>query len=473
MSERQDRFKAKLRRWWERWKAWRNEQYPLREFIYLDETSVYSLYASRIGAIRSEFTDTLALSEQREIGGSLNSGTGATAAATGGFTARAVSTQSQQSQVVSRAIVQSSFKELYVKERNSLALKHVRSFEKTPRIESLSGLRDKSRLKRLSKKGFVVAPGSLTRGALLEIEVELTTEAVFQVSSIMQVLLEMANNNPSMFGRDEEKIAEFSSLSSAIEGLLGGLVPLRGRAVDYSVVVFDPPDGEKLIVHNRLLESLKGDTEFTKYPLFVVGVAEESLFWKDVRRVLFAGQRFRVLCRVARDGVDKSWVPLKLQQVLNSVSPDLGAQIDKLNRGDLFKTGSNDTNRVGTFPQHVIRTALHAYAAWIAESNDADLSEEDAAKIDAVAGERLGTFQTSQEQRDAFKQIEIYMSERHNFDIDRDSAVKTRRRALEDAGIPRSTMSRPTFKSGTQSSETFEASSDECFLDSEFVAIYW
>jgi len=42
-----------------------------------------------------------------------------------------------------------------------------------------------------------------------------------------------------LFGQEEEEIAEFSSISDIVERLLVGLIPLRGRAVDYSVVVFD------------------------------------------------------------------------------------------------------------------------------------------------------------------------------------------------------------------------------------------
>src|SRR5215213_2660660 len=133
MSERQDSLKATLRRWWKRWNAWRYKNRPLREFIYLDDTSVYSLYASRFGAIKSEYTDTLTASQQSVVGGSLSSATGVTS---GGLNARVRSIQTQQSQVVSRAIVQSSFKELYERVENSLALHHVPDFEKTPRIGS-------------------------------------------------------------------------------------------------------------------------------------------------------------------------------------------------------------------------------------------------------------------------------------------------------------------------------------------------
>jgi len=163
-------------------------------------------------------------------------------------------------------------------------------------------------------------------------------------------------------------------------------------------VVFDPPDDGKPIVHKRLLKNLEDVSGFAMHPPFVVGVAEQTLFRKDVRRVLFAGQRFRVLCRVAGDGVGKSWVPLKLQQVISSVSPDLGAQIAKLNRGDLFKSDAGSTNHADASSESTVQSDLHAHAAWIAESANMSRSEDDVARIDAVADARTGAFRTTQDQ---------------------------------------------------------------------------
>lgn len=469
-----DGLVAALGRWRERWKSWRNKKTPLREFIYLDETSVYSLYASRIGAIKSEYTDTLTRVRQDEVGGSINSPAGA---AKSGLTARAITAQSQQSQVVSRAIVQSTFKELLEKERDSLSLKHVPGFERTPRIESLNGLRaknqSKSKLKKLRKKGFVVDPNTLVRGALLEIEVELNPEVIFQFSSVMQALVGMVRKNPALFGREEGEIAEVDSISSIIEELLVGLIPLRGRAVDYSVVVLGPPDDKELIVHNRLLESLEDEGEFTIHPLFVVGVAEQSLFWKDIRRVLFAGQRFRLLCRVARDDIGKSWVPLKMQQVLSSMFPDLGEEIEKVNRGDLFKTEPRSAGATGAEPEHVVRRALQTHAARLAESEDISLLEDDVAEIDAIASRCVSAFESEQEKRAAFGLIENYIADRHNLEIDSNVALESRRHAREDANVSWSTTSELTSQSDTNFPDTSNTSEDEYFLDSEFIAIYW
>lgn len=475
MSATQDDFGGVLWRLRERWRAFWDERKPLREFVYLDETSVYSLYASRFGEIPSDRTDTLTQVRQSEVRGSLNPATGATG---GGLTARAMSSQSQQSQVVSRYVVQSTFKGLLEKERNGLALKHVPHFEKTPQTRSLDGLRvgglRGKQEKRLIKKGFVVDPRTLTRGALLEIEVELNTEFIFQISSVVQALVGMVRKNSAMFGRDGEEIDELSTISDIIEELLVGLVPLRGRAVDYSVLVFDPPEDGRLIVHNRLLESITDKSGFTMCPLFVVGVAEEMLFWKDIRRVLFARQRFRVLCRVAQDDVSTSWIPLKLQQVVSSLFPELGEAIEKFNRGDLFKA---EIDGVDTSLEPAARDALRAHAWWMAESNDLDLSNSDMAEVDAVAGEHVGAFGTEREKRESFRVIEKHMANRYELDINeeayREAMKDSRRRARQNADASLSTTPSPETEADAEAPSNLRTPAEEYFLDSEIVAIYW
>ncbi len=67
--------------------------------------------------------------------------------------------------------------------------------------------------------------------------------------------------------------------------------------MDYEVVHIE---GREWIVHRRLLDQLAGTERPAARPLYVVGVAEQGLFWKDLSRVLFSGARFRVLVRVGQ-----------------------------------------------------------------------------------------------------------------------------------------------------------------------------
>lgn len=464
-----------LKRLWSRiWGARPDEEAARREFIYLDETSVYSLYASRVAPIKAEFTDTLTRARQSEVGGSMNPAAGAMG---GGVTARAMSSQSRQSQVVSRAIVQTTFKELLEKERSDLTLQHVSGSGEPTGVENLQSLWDEdggqSRLEDLKNKGLVLQPGALARGELLEIEVELQPEIAFQFSSVMQALAGMARKSPDLFGTNEGEIEELNGISGIIEELLVGLIPLRGRAVDYWVVTFNTPGSTKLIVHNRLLESLEDDTGFKRHPLFVVGDAEESSFWRDIRRVLFAKQRYMVLCRVARDDLRKFWVPLKLQEVVSSLFPELGDEIDKVSRGDLFKTGGAGLDEAGNDAHErlTVEDGLRAHASWIAESNNTRLSEDDEAALVSIAEARVNDFENMEDKRETFRQVEKYMGDTHGVEIDPDEAQRSRERALSEDGGHGATAPNP--ESDTVLPVNAEGTDDGYFLDCEFVAIYW
>ena len=120
-------------------------------------------------------------------------------------------------------------------------------------------------------------------------------------------------------------------------------------------------EGREWIVHCGILNQLATTGSLTIYPLYVVGVAEHSLFWKDIRRVLFSDARFRVLCRVAQGGLQNSWSPVKLAHVLRSVAPDLADRIDALGSGALAAlVETSKPDRSTERKQQVMREALVA-----------------------------------------------------------------------------------------------------------------
>ena len=170
-----------------------------------------------------------------------------------------------------------------------------------------------------------------------------------------------------------------------------------------------------------------------------------------------------------RDDIGGSWVPLKLQEVVSSVFPDLGEEIEKINRGDLFKAELDGAGSVDADREGIMQSALQLHASQLAELNGFNLSDDDMDSIDAIASERLSVFETMQEKREAFRVIENHMVARYGISMDteadREAAKDSRRQADEKASVPHS--------SDTRSSNAPEDSADEYFLDSEFVAIYW
>ena len=166
-----------LRRWRHRrrWKkAERNEQGPLREFIYLDEVSVYSLVASQVGLIVTELTETQASSLQSEV----SSGIGVTAPFKAEVGSKLQAGESQSSQVLRKAIIQTTFKQLHETAARSGALRLGVTDGEPPSIGSWDDLKRLAQDDRGSSWG--IPPGRLSRVDLVEIDAQLEAAPIFQ-----------------------------------------------------------------------------------------------------------------------------------------------------------------------------------------------------------------------------------------------------------------------------------------------------
>ncbi len=158
------RLLTRLQVWWRRRKlkkaAKKQKAPPLREFVYLDEVSVYSLNASRLGSVAADFTETRSSSLQSEVRGSV--GVGAKGTPTAGLNSRLLAGQSRESQVTRTATVQSAFKEFYEfeLELDSFALRPVPERLDPPKIRDIEALGAET--KKAGPNSWVVDPGGLT-----------------------------------------------------------------------------------------------------------------------------------------------------------------------------------------------------------------------------------------------------------------------------------------------------------------------
>ena len=148
----------------------------LREFVYLDEVSVYSLIASRLGPIATEYTEKQANSLQGEVGGKIGA---AASVLNADVDFRAINTTSRESQVLRKATVQTTFKDLYEYEKDSLVIKPTVGNPNHPKMETLDNL--VSDIQALAVDGWVIDPQKIDRGKLFDLEVQLETDPIFQV----------------------------------------------------------------------------------------------------------------------------------------------------------------------------------------------------------------------------------------------------------------------------------------------------
>lgn len=291
---------------------------PRREFIYLDEVSVYSLIASRLGSIPEQLTKSAAASFEDE----LSSSVGVAAGLKSEVGARSSATTTTATQVVRKSLVQGAFKELAEAEAENLALAAPGTEESPPVISTAAALVP---LANADGASWVADPECLKRGQLLELEVELDADPAFAFNTAVSSMVEIMDENPELFGAELEGIAAGEMMVRVLDRLLAGLVPLRCRVLDYRSVIVGK---QELLVHRRVLEALDLSGDPATSDVHLVGVAEKDLFWRDLRRVLFSHSRVTVMCRLGHDGLQRSWSPVKLADVFKQVVPQIGDQLD-------------------------------------------------------------------------------------------------------------------------------------------------
>jgi hypothetical protein len=276
-------------------------------------------------------------------------------------------------------------------------------------------------------------------------------------------IVSIIEENPAMFGVDDPGVLiQMSSVSKLLERALVGLVPVRGRAIDYGVVAIE---GEDWIVHRELLNRASIQTENIR-PLYLVGVAEESLFWKDIRRLLFSGSIFRVLARVSRPAISPSWTPIKLADLLRDFVPDFETSLSEANRSLGAAMRSREWNRPGhsTLP---VRECLVSYARMLATEAGVTVSEADLEASGLLEGDKFDINRPVRDWRNLFEPITQLVEDRAGRTLDRAVVSNCRIEARLGAGLAMLASSQvvaPVLPN---------ADGLERFLDSEVIAIYW
>lgn len=123
------------------------------------------------------------------------------------------------------------------------------------------------------------------------------------------------------------------------------------------------------IVHVDAVKELDVETR----PLDVVGVTENSLYWKDIRRVLFSEAAFTVLARVGRDGTHNNWNPVKLSQIFKEVVPNI---VDDISNVSLSALRAAHKKEEGAFQSEIsLEVALTRYGADLIKQNDDEIDD--------------------------------------------------------------------------------------------------
>ena len=445
--------------------AARRSHSPLREFVYLDDVSVYSLIASRVGPVATEFTDSESASLQSDV--TASAGVGIAGLGKADVASRLRAAQTQGSQVLRKAIVQTTFKDMYELEKNGLVMRAVETSDDPPNVPALVDLlspRDELR-------PWVTDVGALRRGGLLEIEVELSAEPIFRMSTVTSALVEMMQESEELAraAATTGELDQVAAISRVIERLLAGLIPVRGRAVDFDVIAANE---REWVIHRQLAtEFVDAAADVRRFPLYVVGVAEEALFWKDIRRVLFSKSRYRALCRVSRSGVQTSWTPVKLVEVLEDVAPGLAASLGSATDNVLSAVAdAHDAASPESNEQSNMGEALLEYGTLVAAHYGHALAKEEMLDAGLPTAAQRSLHATLESRRSAFAEVTSFVAERFGIQIEPEVAALCRSVAWMDRLVPSAPIE---GMSGTALSGAAPESPAERYLDVEFVAMYW
>ena len=432
-----------------------------REFVYLDEVSVYSLLASHKAGLADTFTETATASLTSDLGSSIG-------AAGTGVSAGVGSNQSQSSQVVRKATVQTHFKELYEIEQPMLVIRTLAPTD-PPTPTDVADLQ--SMLEDSARGRWVVGRAALSRGELIEVDVELDTDPLFRLSTVINTVRRLIDENAALFARSSiTQLDEMRAVAQVLESLLEGLVPVRGRLVDYT---FATIAGEDLLIHNAVLEKMTDDARPLTGPVYVAGVAQHSFFWTDIRRTLVSTPRYTMLCRIAATGLSSRWSPTTTVDLLGALAPEFEERMsDFTSQAEAAMRASARTTATASAMDARGESVLRTYIALLAKRKEVALPADfiDELLNDAPSDESWlrnvdswrPVFASVTDRVDAYLGVETSAEEAYE---DRWVAVQA---ALH---VPLGGLQEVSPEQiGSDSSTT---PTTERFLDSEIVAIYW
>ena len=437
----------------------------LREFVYLDEVSVYSLLASRKEGITTEFTKTQTQSWTSKMGSSVGVGFGGIKPS---LNTNIQEGHVQGAQVLSKANIQTNFKELYETEKGNLKLCPPCA-DCIPKLSSVEEITQK--LETLIQAGWVVDPGTFVRGDLLEIKVELEADLIFRLSSVISTIYELMADKDQIFGQmDNTQLSQMLSITRALEGLLAGLVPIRGRLMNYKTANVG---NREVLIHRSLLEQMPKAFQSSAYRTFVVGVAERELFWKDIRRVLFSQARYTVFCRLGVSGLTDRWQPIKTANILTGIVPDFDKAIGDFSKiaHQSMQRESPDTPLSNLDDDSCLECEiLHKFATMLACHHGKSLAPNDINNLLVRIPRDQNWMETIDNARPVLEELRKHLDTMLEVDTSRETASKLRMTVLRKIGHY---GEHDPDSFGRVKEHPKPASTSEKFLDTEIVAIYW
>lgn len=447
------RFLRRFNRWGKSRSASPTEN-PLREFVYLDEVSLVSLLSSQVGEVKDSTSNQTSGSFAVDVGTSASVGVAQVGKSEA--TTQFQTSNSSTLQTSRKSTVQSWFRDLY-------NLPDVRLIQPLANLDAISDLES---LKSIRDNSKVLKSSDLFRGALVEFRVEISPDPIFHLSTMLSEFFGMADDFPEMLVENNASSAaeEARPINKILQRLLAGLIPIRAKSLDYVVIEIEEVER---IVHRELISGF----DVPQKPLEIVAVTEHLAYWKDIRRVLFSGSEFTILCRVSRRALQDSWTPVKLADLFKDLVPELPQQIKSA--GDFLHSNSETAFRDHTGQETAIMRALLTYKTEILHEVGLELSSEHEGQIFEEIMARRAQGESASSQRAAFSAIKNKISLLTGMSVDEARDLELRELSREKSGL--SLFPSAEYSQNSKSRRTNkEVDEDNArLIDVEVVAIYW
>lgn len=417
-------------------------RHPLREFVYLDEVSVYSLLASRSGPVPTDFTDTETASLKDEVSSGASLGVSGAKAE---LRTRMESATGTSSQIVRKSSAQARFKQFLEAEENGFL------FSVSPVVSGDA------------------PPPTLRRGELFEMSVELDAHETFRISQTIASILEILNQDgvQLLANVDPVEMKKVLAFNRILERLLVGLVPIRAKAVDY-VVLLQEGTAPQVVARSVLPDISIQEESIGVEPLYVVGFAQRDLFWKDPRTVLFGQHRFTLTGRLTSESVQDRWSPVKLTEVLRPFMPEVADDLELAGHHFATSFQASATGAGEVAQTERLHEALSDYVGRLTTDEGAanDVRQTLIERIDGFGAMLDGNLEQT---RAVFDEVTDMLRQRVGDEsVDGTEIATHRSSVISTYGLPPGLApDDPPVEAPTDSGI------DEWSLEAEVIALYW
>lgn len=439
-----------LKRFWR--KIWRfrrrsksTREAPFKEFIYLDEISVISLLVSRTGELTAEIQEGWA--QEETIGSEVAASVGVKDVSNTQAKSSWQTKSSRSIQATRKANIQSQFRRLHQEvhaEKLLFPIKSSVDFDSADQFIS-----DPSLARRVD---------DLDRGMLVELDVKLSADPLFDKSAIITEIADIGEQHPEIMGASFGGVlpSQMKSFGKLLDHFMAGLVPVRCTVTNLGRATYQ---GDSYIVDLEAAAAYGLDVERIE----LVAVLEKDRFWKDMRRVLFSEAPVTVMGRISVSGLQREWAPVKLLDLFKRTVPnshDLVAALESLN---FDETVQADDQKVIAF-----RQALTVYAEKYSAEAQLVLTNDQSTELNQILAAESLNVETAESRRNAFRNVGRFLGGLGS-EVDADRDAELRLDAMRASGID----AFGNVSTSTNGSTPPTNQGAQELLEVEVVAMYW